>query len=68
MAATNDLVYIEYRVQYKGLSGNGITYGRTFDQIQRAMALFKITGQYIMEGFNGLAWIQIEKTRDYDIN
>ena len=60
--------FLEYRVRYRNAEESGVAYGRTREGLLGAMKLFRITGRYLMEGFDGLLWIQLEKSQDYDIN
>jgi hypothetical protein len=32
------------------------------------MAFYNIVSRYMIEGFDGVLWQQIEKTEDYDLN
>lgn len=60
--------FLEYRVRYRNAEESGVAYGLTLNGLRKSMNLFKITGKYLMEGFDGLLWIQLEKSQDYDIN
>ena len=55
-------------MRYRNAEESGVAYGRTREGLLGAMKLFRITGRYLMEGFDGLLWIQLEKSQDYDIN
>jgi len=60
--------FLEYRVMYQSDEGSGVTYGKTLDLLTSAMSLFRIQNRYLIEGFDGLMWFQLEKSQDYDIN
>lgn len=64
------MIFIEYRAQYREVRGHshGITFSPSLSQIKKAMSFYNIKNRYMIEGFDGILWHQIEKTKDYDLN
>jgi hypothetical protein len=64
------MIFIEYRAQYREVRGHshGIAFSPSLDRIKEVMAFYNIVSRYMIEGFDGVLWQQIEKTKDYDLN
>jgi hypothetical protein len=64
------MIFIEYRAQYREFKGfsNGVTFSPSLNALRDIMAVYKIVNRYVIEGFDGIMWHQIEKTKDYDPN
>ena len=62
--------FIEYRVRYREVKGyaHGVTFSPTIDRARDLMKIDNIVNRYLIEGFDGINWHQIEKTDDYDLN
>jgi hypothetical protein len=54
--------YSEYRIirRIPETGENSVTFAKTFDIILRSIDLFKITGDYLIEGFDGLTWRKVK--------
>jgi hypothetical protein len=64
------MTFIEYRAQYREevCYSNGVGFSPSLNQLKRTMQFYNIVSHYIIEGFDGIMWHQIEKTKDYDLN